>query len=183
MSSADTATNQLRLVNPSNVEMVKAAIIDRVAKTNFEATAALVKLMAYEAINPVAVIKKKMSQKAEVWNKSERTDSWNLIVDNLTFDLTDKAGLANDVLFLITLFHTRGNNLRKILASIDRTVKSPLLIKMQIYGIKNDTDEDSTRRKRSEKVDMNSRDITLSRIAALFPHIGLSIVRKSQVRG
>ncbi|CAH0730475.1 unnamed protein product, partial [Brenthis ino] len=51
------AADQIRLVNPSNTVMVRAAIVGKVLKTNFDATNALVKLMAYEGFNPITTIK------------------------------------------------------------------------------------------------------------------------------
>lgn len=175
-------SGQLALINPTDREMVKAAIVGKVVKSNFEATKALIKLMAYEGFNPVTVITE-MASRAEKWNKTERNSSWTLTLDGMEFLISEKAELANDVLFISTLFLTRGNNLRKILDSIEKTVNVPLLSKIQAYGIKSDTDEELAKQKRSEKIDLISKDISLSRIAASFPHIALAVVKQTHVRG
>lgn len=174
--------DQLQLINPSNINMVRAAIMGKVGQNNFKATAMLIKLMEYEGFNPVVTISE-MSKRADDWNSTPRSEVWNLTHDGMQFTITERATIAKDVLFLVSLFLTRGNNLRKILATINKEIKTPLMVKIQTYKIKSDSDEDAARRKRAEKIDMTSKDITLSRLTASFPQIALSIVLQTGIPG
>lgn len=174
--------DQIDIINPSDKKMVRAAVVGRVKKTNFDATRILVKLMAYEGFNPVVVISE-MTKMTVKWNESTHPLIWKLTLDGFSFEVTEDADLAKDVLFLTTLFLTRGNNLRKILTTIDKQVKEALQVKIKTYKIKSDTDEDASKRKRNEKVEMSSKELTLSRIRASFPHIALAVVVNTGVRG
>lgn len=106
-----------------------------------------------------------------------------MTLDGQTFVVSEKAELANDVLFLTTLFLTRGNNLRKILSTIDKNIKEALQCKIRTYSIRSDTDEEVSRRKRGEKVEMAAKEVTLSRITASFPQIALSVVKRTDIKG
>lgn len=49
--------------------------------------------------------------------------------------------------------------------------------------MKSDDDSDAAARKRKERVILASKDITLSRIAASFPHITLSVAKHAGIQG
>jgi hypothetical protein len=72
---------------------------------------------------------------------------------------------------------------RKILASIDKDTKTVLSKKISTFGIKNDTEDDANRRRKNERIPLGSKDITLSRIAASFPHITLSVAMNTGTLG
>lgn len=120
---------------------------------------------------------------AMMWNESAHSLIWKLTLEGFSFEVSEAADLANDVLFLTTLFLTRGNNLRKILTTIDKQVKEALQAKIKTYNLKSYTDEDASKRKRNEKVEMSSKELTLSRITASFPQIALAVVMNTDVRG
>ena len=83
----------------------------------------------------------------------------------------------------VALFLVRGNNLFKILKTVSKDAKTAISHKIAAYSLKSDDDADAAARRRKERVILSSKDVTLSRIAASFPHITLAVAKKVAIQG
>lgn len=157
------------------------AIQGKVSHDCFKNLKAFAQSVAYDGFNPQTIILE--MAKCALDDKTPPGEDFTFSFSGLTCSVSRKADLARDVQLLATLFLVRGNNLYKILKTVEKRAKEVIDLKRGTYKIKSDDDAQAAARKRKEKVILSSTDITLSRVAASFPHITLAIAKQCCIAG
>lgn len=157
------------------------AIHGKVTEDCFNNLSVFTKAVAYDGFNPQTIILELVSKAA----KDTKTGAEMFIfeADGVKYELPKKCDVARDVQMFAALFLVRGNNLFKILKTISKDAKTAISHKIAAYSLKSDDDADAVARRRKERVVLSSKDVTLSRIAASFPHITLAVAKKVNIMG
>lgn len=151
------------------------AVLGKTTKSNFDSLRVLAKAVEYDRFNPNIIIKK-LLDKAKASTLTEGTHRFKM--DGLEYTVSKSANIVLDVQFFITIFLLKGNNISKIMRTLPAEAKQALCFKVIQYGVKNDKEVGGRSR-----FPLTSADVTLSTIAASFPHMTLVLANNAGIPG
>lgn len=152
-------------------ELTRDVFSLKLTEAQWRSVPAIANAVAYQGFDPMRVIREFTKERATDADKSTQT----VTVGDSTVKVCVGTDPGVDLLFFLTLFVTRGNNVAKILLKCDSSVKDIIARKCSQYGI-------STVAK-SSKTPLGPSVITLARLSQAFAPATAAVIMGHDVMG